>query len=1457
ATFNPTGNVTRAEMATMICRILAGGDNMIVDATKPVPTYTDIRNNPSAAWAESYIEYCTSLGIVSGKGNGIFDPSADVTAAEAAKMVMTTLGYNADIEQFKGIGWDINVMAKANTLQLLDNLQGEISSSVAVTREQVAQLLYNALGAHTVQNYVGTTANTWIGSGANAYHETLLESKFNAQKVTGVVIANEWADLYGEDPLSAGKTRVRVLGTDNMPTDQEYTVNLTTSLEQIGESIIVYRDTTSNRILFGNDQSTDMNVVNEFTAKGDITKSGDFENAIDKNALTKNTEYFVNFGDNLTTTAEVGRYFSIEMTQVVDKDDATLAGTSQNRTTRDVYYRVGRELSSAEYRELQKIINTLIRMEDANQNAETFTYRTSDIIKIGNAWYVPSEFTGRAASPEESGSTKVEYDDWKGFERYYLDNIEAYNATKFTENENGNYIKTVDYNNDGEIDFVLQTRYTVTNVDRIRNDDVTLYLDNVNESVNAKDKIDSIMPFDDLAEDDIVVYAVIDGVAHVYLTDMKTAKIDKVNRNKLTCTTTDGDEYVETGVDNNGVIDKALYYDDTVTGLAGGVTYNLHFDRYGYLAAFTEAGSANFTLLVDGWFNYARGGREYAVKAYIDGKIEDRDVTRGGDLFIYDDDDKIQSLNNSWGLIKAFGTDGNINYTGNTGLKTIVASLNEDGVLTPVDRLSTNTSNKRVIRLIDTGKKVPGNTLTPGTAYTTELNAKTAYDKKDTDKYTGNEVEIRALSSTIYYYVYPTNSDRGNPIVREYTGYNRLPDLKESEIEDVYAVGTLVNRDTTAGNRTYYTANVVVVEVAKNYRGGAEEVLVVDTPVVGNGVTEDTLLVIRANGAMEEIQVDLSASKNIPSIASAGLGSYGPAGTNKVMPGLYKIYETDKTGVYEIEYMNPDAIRASGRYAVGQVSTSEYTSAAQYVEVENFVYNASNNLHDEKLLDSNGDPTTTVKDITDSSKLYTLSYDTRRWEASLEEQTDWTEYMSEGVDRVNDSTGLVREYDVLDRNDSDTHVNANYNDVLIRYDKGNIVYAVSFANLVSSREDTKNADGTYNTSNTNAAQKVWDNVKPSKAGVAGAPTLTFYGEKLTASSDQEFIKDGTHNTTAVSYHDARLTVEAGEVSFSVDGGRVVIPSTTPVVTPNPKEDQEYTGTILGDDGKYYTYSLKQLAGSDVTAFEGQDVFALPDSGEPIPISNFVKAHMPTNKWASARYIFIQNDGNSFTVTYDPFAEEVWDFGGMDDTNTDTIAGVTVDVTAENRVDSAVTTIKRAGASVESIREKWLNLTDSLGGLYGVPNMGVVSAASLPEIGAALAAGYAAVNEAEDAGGTATELNAIYDTQVDALLAAAKVAVQRIAEELPDVYTPNASACKDALKKIVGSDSELLTLDNIFDVYNTYSRQIWVDKGETSTVAAWDADWKDKFSPIAGVNFAGRNYWVDMFRDTVDGLTMVW
>ena len=49
--FDPTGTVTRAEMAKMLCVAINGGVDPVL-GVKDTPTFTDIKGH----WAESYIE---------------------------------------------------------------------------------------------------------------------------------------------------------------------------------------------------------------------------------------------------------------------------------------------------------------------------------------------------------------------------------------------------------------------------------------------------------------------------------------------------------------------------------------------------------------------------------------------------------------------------------------------------------------------------------------------------------------------------------------------------------------------------------------------------------------------------------------------------------------------------------------------------------------------------------------------------------------------------------------------------------------------------------------------------------------------------------------------------------------------------------------------------------------------------------------------------------------------------------------------------------------------------------------------------------------------------------------------------------------------------------------------------------------------------------------------------------
>ena len=107
--FDPTGIVTRAVMAKMICVVLNGGKDPSLGTTV-TNSYTDTVGH----WASGYIEYCTQLGIVAGDGAGKFNPNATVTGSEAAKMLLVAMGYKSEVEGFTGSNWAIGVNVRAN-----------------------------------------------------------------------------------------------------------------------------------------------------------------------------------------------------------------------------------------------------------------------------------------------------------------------------------------------------------------------------------------------------------------------------------------------------------------------------------------------------------------------------------------------------------------------------------------------------------------------------------------------------------------------------------------------------------------------------------------------------------------------------------------------------------------------------------------------------------------------------------------------------------------------------------------------------------------------------------------------------------------------------------------------------------------------------------------------------------------------------------------------------------------------------------------------------------------------------------------------------------------------------------------------------------------------------------------------------------------------------------------------
>ena len=156
-TFRPDEIVTRAEMAKMIYVVRTGkSDASAYNNDKT--TFTDITNH----WGRGYIKYCQSLGIIAGKNATTFAPDQTVTTQEAAKMLLVTLGYNAEKVGLVGKGWGNRTTALADENGLLKDVV--CGTTQGMPRQYAAQLIYNAIFAPTVVLRDGEYTNmTLIG----------------------------------------------------------------------------------------------------------------------------------------------------------------------------------------------------------------------------------------------------------------------------------------------------------------------------------------------------------------------------------------------------------------------------------------------------------------------------------------------------------------------------------------------------------------------------------------------------------------------------------------------------------------------------------------------------------------------------------------------------------------------------------------------------------------------------------------------------------------------------------------------------------------------------------------------------------------------------------------------------------------------------------------------------------------------------------------------------------------------------------------------------------------------------------------------------------------------------------------------------------------------------------------------------------------------------------------------
>ncbi|MBR2668145.1 MAG: S-layer homology domain-containing protein, partial [Oscillospiraceae bacterium] len=163
-TFNPNGNLTRAQAAKIICYLLLGADTNKLEASTQNSTFTDVIGS-GHDWASPYIEYCVNAGIVGGYGDGRFGPGDQLTGFQFGKMLLCALGYDAAIEGYTGSAWTVAVASDIIDADLDDGLPGGFNYNAPLTREEACQMAFNTLKANMVEYATkGTTIVTGDGT---------------------------------------------------------------------------------------------------------------------------------------------------------------------------------------------------------------------------------------------------------------------------------------------------------------------------------------------------------------------------------------------------------------------------------------------------------------------------------------------------------------------------------------------------------------------------------------------------------------------------------------------------------------------------------------------------------------------------------------------------------------------------------------------------------------------------------------------------------------------------------------------------------------------------------------------------------------------------------------------------------------------------------------------------------------------------------------------------------------------------------------------------------------------------------------------------------------------------------------------------------------------------------------------------------------------------------------------
>ena len=622
--FDPTGTVTRAEMAKMLCVAINGGVDPVL-GVKDTPTFTDIKGH----WAESYIEYCAANGIIAGRGNNKFDPTGTVSATEAAKMLLGVLGYNAEKSGLVGNDWAINTNVLANQNGLYKNLSN-LNANTLLTRDNAAQMIYNALDANMVElnaagnyttsqySYTGTesvvtgTERVWVltikennctDSGIKAAVDALSGSVYNSRSDADETVKEVAGAELSKVKYALEQKTQNVYGENTVTKYADETMgHKYLSLITDGDAVLtdVEKDSKGTYTLY----------MNGITTKGQYTKvEGDYSNLIGQKVevLYKDSEnvygVYASTDSSLIVESTAGKVGTLSNNEV--KIDGTTYKVDSNVTTTALY--------------TGKLIDGL--NVGGNKAAAVKAYDNDDNGKIDTVVYVPFTaakvtYVGEKSFNTDVAGTNIKFED-----------VNAYDDMA----KNDYVIKSDAANTVDDTDTYVLAETVEGKIEATKSDSVRIDGTWYNYVTTTPDT--------DLALDSTVKAAVLNG--YIVKSEVVTASHELQDYAVI----------VKTDEDVNGYVAKLLFADGTTKvvttdkdyGSAGEnygnalVTYEVKKGEYVLTKAKTNSGDADkagFDLIVTGKYVNSSGK----------GKIGGESIADDAVIFVKDSAGKFSTM---------------------------------------------------------------------------------------------------------------------------------------------------------------------------------------------------------------------------------------------------------------------------------------------------------------------------------------------------------------------------------------------------------------------------------------------------------------------------------------------------------------------------------------------------------------------------------------------------------------------------------------------------------------------------------------------------------------------------------------------------------------------------------------------------------------------------------------------